>query len=83
MVLTPRKHLRGLLAVPHARHIWANPPVGTPKGPPAPRMAGGPFGAFDGLRTRGDRGAGVTEGQEALAFSDSGLAATGAGLAAS
>ncbi len=45
----------------------------TPKGPPAPRMAGGPFGGSD-----------VTVGQEALAFS-SGLpaaAGTGAGLAA-
>ncbi|WP_307675312.1 DUF397 domain-containing protein [Streptomyces sp. V4I2] len=60
-----------------------------PKGPPAPRMAGGPFGAF------GDRNSGVTGGQEALACSAFGLsaaldllsvllaAATGAGLAAS
>lgn len=51
----------------------------TPKGPPAPRMAGGPFGVFC-----------VTGGQEALAFSPvfsvfcaAGFAATGAGFAAS
>lgn len=51
----------------------------TPKGPPAPRMAGDPFG-----------GVSVTGGQEALAFSPvfsvfsaAGFAATGAGFAAS
>ncbi len=51
-----------------------------PKGPPAPRMAGGPFGG--GLRVTW----GTTPGQEALAsvFFGSALAAgAGAGLAAS
>ncbi len=48
---------------------------GTPKGPPAPRMASGPFG----------RVSEETGGQEALAFSSvfAAAAGAGAGLAAS
>lgn len=54
----------------------------TPKGPPAPRMAGGPFGVLPVLRLR------VTGGQEALASVFSAgfslaFGAAGAGLAAS
>ncbi|SCE31481.1 hypothetical protein GA0115244_12309 [Streptomyces sp. DvalAA-19] len=54
----------------------------TPKGPSAPRMADGPFGRRTGALLA-ERSPG---GQEALAFSPSGLAAAagaGAGLAAS
>lgn len=63
---------------------------GTPKGPSAPRMADGPFDAYGYHGRRLDRkGSGPSGpegirsgrlGQEALAFSPSGLAAAGGGL---
>ncbi|GHG30296.1 hypothetical protein GCM10018777_52370 [Streptomyces albogriseolus] len=85
---SPRKHLGAAVTVPGARLFQAElgnatrweSPRNTPKGPPAPRMAGGPFGGD--LRVTW----GVTPDQEALAsvfFGSCATAGAGAGLAAS
>ncbi len=62
--------------------LYPSAAPGTPKGPPAPRMAGGPFGV---VHAAGSAAGLPTQGQEALAFSAGAAAAAGAGagLAAS